>query len=75
MDGINDYSDPFHWATLVILDYIDVEEKTQLNDKDINKILDETGAFEFISETFLEEGLEKPSREKLIQEVIQSIKD
>lgn len=76
MNGIDEYlKNPYEWATLVVLDYIDAENKTQHNENHVNKILDETGAFEFISETFLEEGLEKPSREKLIQEVIQSFKD
>lgn len=75
MNGINDYSDPFHWAVLVVLDYIDAEDKTQHNENNINKILDETGAFEFISETFIIEGLPEPSREQVIQEVMQSLKD
>ena len=74
--GIDEYlNNPYQWAVLVILDYIDIDDKTQHNENNVNKILDEKGAFGFISETFLEEGLEKPSREKLIQKVIQSLKD
>ena len=74
--GIDEYlNNPYQWAVLVVLDYIDIDDKTQHNENNVNKILDEIGAFNYISETFLEEGLEKPSREKLIQAVIQSLKD
>ena len=74
--GIDEYlNNPYQWAVLIVLDYIDIDDKTQHNENNVIKILDETSAFEYISETFLEKGLEKPSREKLIQEVIQSLKN
>ena len=76
MDGIDEYlHNPYEWAALVVLDYIDLNDETQNNEQYVNKVLDQNGTFEFISETFLEEGLEKLSREKLIQEVMQSLKD
>ena len=53
MDGINDYSDPFHWAVLVVLDYIDIDDKSRHNEYNVDKILDEIGAFDYISEIFL----------------------
>ena len=74
MNGIDEYlHNPYEWAVLVVLDYIDLDDETQNNEQYVNKVLEENGAFEFISETFLENGLQKPSKQRLIQEVIQSL--
>ena len=74
--GIDEYlNNPYEWAVLVVLDYIDIDDKTQHNENNINKILDETGAFEFISGTFIDEGFKRPSREQIVEEVMKSFKD
>ena len=70
MDGIDEYlKNPYEWAVLVILDHIDMDKKSNQNEKYVNKLLDE-GIYEFISENFLEFDLPKPSKEKIVSEVM-----
>ena len=70
MDGLDEYlNDPYEWAVLVVLDHIDSEEKSKQNENYVNKLLDE-GIYEFISENFLEFDLPKPSKEKIVSEVM-----
>lgn len=70
MDGLDEYlNDPYEWAVLVVLDHIDSEEKSKQNEKFVNKLLDE-GIYKFISSNFLEFDLPKPSKEKIVSEVM-----
>ena len=71
MDGIDEYKDdPMHWATLVVLDYIDREDSEQFSEFNVRKILDDIGAYEFIVENFAEEGFGKPSKSEIISRVL-----
>ena len=70
MDGINEHlKNPYEWAVLVVLDHMDMDEKSNKNEKYVNKLLDE-GIYEFISANFLEFDLPKPSKEKIVSKVM-----
>ena len=71
MDGIDEYKDdPMHWATMVVLDYIVKGDSEQFSEFNVRKILDETGAYEFIVENFAEEGFDRPSKSEIISRVL-----
>ena len=74
MDGIDEYKDdPMHWATLVVLDYIDRDDPKQLSEINLYKVLVDTGAYEFIVENFAEEGFGKPSKEEIVSRVLDNL--
>ena len=74
MDGIDEYKDdPMHWATLVVLDYIDRDDPKQLSEINLYKVLVDTGSYDFIVENFAEEGFGKPSKEEIVSRVLDNL--
>jgi len=74
MDSIDEYKDdPMHWATLVVLDYIDREDSEQFSEFNLHKVLVDTGAYEFIVENFAEEGFGKPSKSEIVSRVLDNL--
>ena len=71
MDGLDEYHhNPMLWAALVVLEHIDTDDTQQLSEIHLHSVLVDTGAYEFIVETFTEEGLEKPSKEEIVSRVL-----
>lgn len=74
MDGIDDYrQDPLYWAALVVLDHIDTDDPEQLSEINLHKVLVDTGAYEFILESFAEEGFRKPLKEEIVSRVLDNL--
>ena len=74
MDGLNDYLfDPLWWACLVLLDHIDTDNSEQTTESYITDTLD--GIFEFIEASFDEEGIDCPSKSKIIKRTMQTLVD
>ena len=73
-DSIDNYlDDPYLWAVLVVLDYVDLEKPQQYSPAKIRFILQEN-AWEFIKETFENEGLPCPSKDVIIERALLRIK-
>ena len=72
MDGIDSYrQDPLYWAALVVLDHIDADDPEQLSEIHLHSVLVDTGAYQFIVENFIEEGLEKPSKSEIVSRALE----
>jgi hypothetical protein len=73
-DSIDSYlDDTALWAALVVLDYIELENLQQCNPAYLDKVLEEN-AWEFIKETFENEGLPCPSKDVVIERALERIK-
>ena len=73
-DSIDNYlDDPTLWAVMVVLDYVDLEKPQQYSPASIRLIL-EKNAWEFIKETFENEGLPCPSKDVIIDRALGRVK-
>lgn len=74
MDGIDSYrQDPLYWAALVVLDHVDRDDPEQLSEINLHKVLVDTGAYEFILESFAEEGFREPLKEEIVSRVLDNL--
>ena len=74
MDGIDSYrQDPLYWAALVVLDHVDRDDSEQLAEINLHKVLVDTGAYEFILESFAEEGFREPLKEEIVSRVLDNL--
>lgn len=70
-DSIDYYRhDPLHWAALVVLDYIVKDDAEQLSEINLQNVLINTGAYEFIVENFNEKGFKEPSVTQIVNKVL-----
>lgn len=75
MDGIDQYKhNPLLWAALVLLDHIDTDDADQFSEINLHNVLNKIGAYEFIVESFLEEGFEKPSTSDIVRSALELYK-
>ena len=73
-DSIDNYlNDPYLWAVLVVLDYIDLEKPQQCSPANLRAVLEEN-AWEFIQETFENEEFSCPSKDVIIERALARIK-
>ena len=73
MDGLDAYrSAPLYWASQVIIDHIDdLNDPDQVSEKHILGVLE--SAYEFIEDSFEEEGLPAPSKKEILSHVVEHI--